>query len=425
MRRIDLAEAAERYAASLAAAPDRTALRAEALLAAAAIDFRAGSLAHGAAYARESLELAVELGDVRAQWRAVQALGEQLGIANDSLAAAEEWFERSIELARRDGFRAGEAIAVYSLGAARATVGDLAAADELLGRSLDAFRELAGSPELIPSPVNIAEMPAGGSGVRPAMWVVFEDTLQPFAELSCDAAAAYVLANRAGIARRLGDLDAARAMLDESEEQFVRIGDVRGRAYVLVRRAYIELAAGALDAARAGLDAALELRREINDRRGIGLALNGLALIETAAGRLDEAERVLAEALELFRRAGDRWGIVSTLWRSADLEVVRGNLDEAEAVLVEARTVLGETQRDRWDAHTVAGLAEVALLRGDRERAGELFAEARDRYASKQDAQGVATIELRLESIAKAPLSGRKRAAATTSSTRPKRGRRR
>ena len=57
--------------------------------------------------------------------------------------------------------------------------------------------------------------------------------------------------------------------------------------------------------------------------------------------------------------------------------------------------MLGETQRDRWDAHTVAGLAEVALLRGDRERAGELFAEARDRYASKQDAQGVATIELR------------------------------
>ena len=159
----------------------------------------------------------------------MQALGEQLGIAADSPDDAEYWFERSIELARRDGFRAGEAIGVYSLGVARWTVGDLAGADELLGRSLEMFRELAGSPERMTSFVNIAEMPAGGSAVRPAMWIVFEDTLQPFAEISCDAAAGYVLANRAGIARRLGDLDAARALLDESAEQFARRRRARPR----------------------------------------------------------------------------------------------------------------------------------------------------------------------------------------------------
>jgi hypothetical protein len=61
--------------------------------------------------------------------------------------------------------------------------------------------------------------------------------------------------------------------------------------------------------------------------------------------------------------------------------------------------VIGETQRERWDAHTVAGLAEVALLRGDEERAAELFAEARDRYASKQDALAVETIEDRLATL--------------------------
>ena len=44
LRRIDLEEAQRRFAAALAAAPERTALRAEALFAAAAIDFRAGTL---------------------------------------------------------------------------------------------------------------------------------------------------------------------------------------------------------------------------------------------------------------------------------------------------------------------------------------------------------------------------------------------
>ena len=66
--------------------------------------------------------------------------------------------------------------------------------------------------------------------------------------------------------------------------------------------------------------------------------------------------------------------------------------------------MLGETQRHRWLASTVAGLAEVAVLRGDAELAGELFRDARDRYASRDDVLGVATIDERLRSIAKEPL---------------------
>jgi predicted ATPase len=399
LRRIDLAEARDRLAASLAAAPARTALRAESLIAAAAVDVRSGSLVHGASYALESLEIAAELGDGRAEWRALQALGEQLGILPDSNEESERWFARSIEVARREGFRAGEAVGVYSLGVARATIGDLAGADELFERSLATFRELAGSGERIPSLVNVAEMPAGGTGLRPAMWIVFEDTLLPFAEISCEAAAGYVLANRAGIARRLGDADRAHALLDESAAIFAREADDRGRATVLIRRAYLELSGGDPDAARTGFEEGLALRRRLNDRRGIGLALCGLGLIETSVGRFDEAGRVLGEALALFRRAGDRWGLASALWRTADLEVARGRLDEAEAALLEARSVIGETQRARWDAHTVAGLAEVALLRGDEERAAVLFAEARDRYASKQDALAVETIEDRLATL--------------------------
>jgi hypothetical protein len=66
MRRIDLHEASRCLTEALAAAPERTALRAEALLAAAAIEFRSGTLSHGMTVAEESHAVASEVGDTRA-----------------------------------------------------------------------------------------------------------------------------------------------------------------------------------------------------------------------------------------------------------------------------------------------------------------------------------------------------------------------
>jgi tetratricopeptide (TPR) repeat protein len=353
------------------------------------------------AFAEESYAVASEIGDARAEWRAMQFLGE-FGIANEqALVDAVTWLERGLELARRQGFAAAEAIGVYTLGVARWVLGDLIGAEALLERSLASLRKLAGSAERIPSPINVADMRSDQAG-QLALRVVFEETLQPFVEISCDAAVGYVLANLAAIARVRGDLARARVLLDEADERFAQADDERGQADVIVRRGYLELAEGALPEARACLERALLLRRQLNDRRGLGLALAGLGLIDTTAGEYETAERHLAEARDIFRRAGDRWGLASTLWRTADLALEQGRLDDAEASLREALAILGETQRDRWIAHTLGGLADVAALRGDVERAAALFADARDRYASTDDTAGVASVETRLSTLAKA-----------------------
>jgi len=398
LRRIDLHEAQRRFDQALAGVPERTPLRARALLAAAAIDYRSGALSRGLPYAEESYAVASEIGDARAQWRALQFLGE-FGIAGDAADVAMPWLRRALELARREGFDAEEAVCVYSLGVAYWILGDPSRAEELVVQSLDRFRALAGSPELITSPVNIAEIRSSQPDGRPGLRVVFEDTLQPFLEISCEAAVSYVLANQAGIARDRGELARARALLEESASRFEATGDEAGRAAVLVRRAYLELSEGALAAARGSLEEALELRRRQRDRRGLGLTLAGLGLIDTTAGDYDGAERHLSEAREIFRRAGDRWGLASTLWRTADLAFARSRVDDAEAALREARAVLGATQRQRWIATTLAGLAEAAQLRGDPERASALLIEARDRYAARADALGVADVEERLRGL--------------------------
>jgi tetratricopeptide (TPR) repeat protein len=229
--------------------------------------------------------------------------------------------------------------------------------------------------------------------------IVFEETLEPFFEVSMEAAVSYALVNQAGIARIRGDLERAAALLRESEERFELAGDERGLADVHARRAYLELAEGSIAAARSSLELALRLRRRLNDLRGVGLALSGLCLVDIAAGELERAETHVTEAGDIFRRAGDRWGLASALWRTADLGLVRGRLEEAEAALDEARLVVAETGRDRWLAHTLAGLAEVAARRGDGERASALLVEARDLYAGRTDAAAVAHVDERLQAL--------------------------
>ena len=421
LRRIDLAEAQRRFAAALAASPERSPLRVQALFAAAAFDMRGGTLTSGIARAEEALTIASELGDRRSEWRAFQFLGE-FAIASDLGSEAEDWLERGLALARDEGLAGAEALCIYTLGVARWILGDLEGADAQLAESFERFRAVADPDELISSPLNIGDI-RGGPKDPANLRVVFEETLQPFVDVSAPAAAGYVLANRASIARLRDDPSRAEALLDESAAQFAELEDERGAASVAVRRAYLELGKGSTDAARALLERALEIRTSLSDRRGVGLVLSGLGLVETIAGNDDEAERLLADARALFRRAGDRWGLASTLWRTGELWRAQDRLDEAWTALQEARQVLVETNRERWLGHADAALAEVASLRGDGGQAFSLFEEAARHYEASHDVQGTAAVERQLLVLAKAPQSSRKGAAVRTSATRSKKGR--
>jgi predicted ATPase len=380
MRRIDLEEAHRRLTEALAAAPARTELRAEALIAASAIDYRAGALACGASHVEESDQLAQRIGAPRLRWRALQRLGEYAVAWDDSDLAAER-FERARALAGREGFAAAEALSIYSIGVARWLSRDLTGTEELLMESLAALRS-ASAEEPIASPLNIAEVHPG-DGVAPLhLRIVFEETLQPFYEISRDAAIGYVLANQATIARLRGEPDRARRLLEEAAAHFARIGDARGEAAVLVRVGHLMLGLDRPDAARRAFEEALRMRRAMADRRGVGIALSGLALAGILSGDHALAARQLEEARELFRGAGDRWGLVSTLWRTADLAVRRGDLEDARAALDDAAAVAGETGRKKWIAVTVAMQAQVAGLSGEYERADTLATEAaRDGFA--------------------------------------------
>jgi len=372
MRRIELHEAEQSLEQSLAATPERTPLRARGLLAAAAVAYRSGELATAVAYASDSYAVAADVGEPRAEWAALQFLGE-CAVARDAADDAVRWLQRALALARRCGLAAEEAIGVYSIGVAHWIRGELAQAEKLVRDGITSLRPLARSSQRLMSPVNITEGHTRRPGGVPGLRIEFQDTLQPFVEVSCEEAISYMLANQAGIARARGDLGRARALLDESAARFEAADDDRGIASVLVRRAYLDLADDELAAARLALGQALELRAAHGDRRGLGLVLVGLGVTETASGDYREAEGHLSEARDIFRAAGDRWALASSLWASADLEFVRGDLVRVEALLLNARAVLEVTGRERWIAHTVTALAQIAMLRGESAKGAALL----------------------------------------------------
>ena len=187
-----------------------------------AIDYRAGNLACGASHAQESQEISVELGDAQAQWRALQRLGE-IAVGYDDASSALRLLEEARALARRAGLDASEAVSLYSLGvaqlAARRSRRRRGAVDGERPRHFACLPALA---ERILSPLNIAEMRSSDPSGQPGLRIVFEETLQPFVEISCDTAVGYVLANQATIARVRGELSRARGLLDEAGGRFAR-----------------------------------------------------------------------------------------------------------------------------------------------------------------------------------------------------------
>ncbi len=102
LRRIDLHEGRRRLAEVLGAAPERTALRVEALLAASAVALRSGTMPDGRERVEEALDVALELGDARIEWKVRQRLAD-FTVAWDDAELALLTVDAALTCARREG----------------------------------------------------------------------------------------------------------------------------------------------------------------------------------------------------------------------------------------------------------------------------------------------------------------------------------
>jgi len=388
-------------AATLAAAPERTATRAKALLCAGALEVRRGGPA-----ARQ-LDLGVEAVAIMRAAGDDRALAQTLHLAGMLAWVVDDGWQRAVDLVEEGRLLAATAADVGAVASATHTLGVIALARGVGSRAEEHFSEALGllgglAADLPPffyalTPGFSWEPSSAGPPRLP-----FTETVLLFRRVGTDQAVAYTMANLSYVAGLGGDPARARGLLEDSLSAFSRLGDLHGEALVLCRLANVHRIADELDEATVLLERSLEIRQGLGDRREVGISVMNQGLVAGAKGDLGQADRLLREALLLFDETEDgpgRWGTL------LDLGLILLDAGEHER----ARRVLRQwhnlppawTFRPRaWALLTLAALEQRC---GDEVAAARCLDEARRGFLALADAPGLAY----LDSHAEALLSGR------------------
>jgi tetratricopeptide (TPR) repeat protein len=116
---------------------------------------------------------------------------------------------------------------------------------------------------------------------------------------------------------------------------------------------------GDLDAARSLLEESLAIRRELGDEAGAGSSLGNLGVLAFERGDLDDAESRFLEELELDRMHGNEWGACAALDSLAAVAIERGDHERAHEL---NREMLASAQRVRDQELIAFGLEKAAIL---------------------------------------------------------------
>jgi tetratricopeptide (TPR) repeat protein/transcriptional regulator with XRE-family HTH domain len=249
----------------------------------------------------EALGLYRDLGDERGQASVLFFLGQARHLTDDSQGAARA-LEESCRLYRELGERTGEGQALISLALAWRLIGDFPAAIQALEQALGLTRDrdwlsLANTlAELGKTRILLGEYPAAERALRKAL-----SAYQENGELLGQVSALISL----GALRRLtGDVTAAAAALDRALVLTGDVGNRYGKAAALNERGTLHQLRGELAAARECHQRSLDLAREIGSPWNEAHALAGLGRCNLAAGQSAQAGELLRQALDVFRRIG-------------------------------------------------------------------------------------------------------------------------
>ncbi len=175
-----------------------------------------------------------------------------------------------------------------------------------------------------------------------------------------------------------GDDEGAERPWKQSLALFEQLGDEHGRAVLLHRLGVLAMWKGDLDQARALVEESHAIHERSDDRweRIFGLAqtIGTLGAIARDAGEEQRASELIEKSAAMGREVGVPWWESGMLAELACLSLSAGRIDEAETRARES-LALAEQLRDRAGRVFGVGLlASIAAARGQLERAGRLWA---------------------------------------------------
>lgn len=159
-----------------------------------------------------------------------------------------------------------------------------------------------------------------------------------------DRRGAMVLMSAGGLGIRLGRLDEAAAMFEESLRLARRAGDVPLEALALSRVALVQMEHAEFETALPLLEQALAKQREYDDMAGLADTLDTLGVLATGSGN-DRAQEYLEESRSFYQRLGDAQGEAWVCNDLARLALAQDEFSEARRFADEALAV-GQQQTD-------------------------------------------------------------------------------
>jgi predicted ATPase/DNA-binding SARP family transcriptional activator len=371
---------------TLAAAPEQTPLRVEALLAGAGLSLRLGDPDGFLRHVSDAVSAYRMLGDDRATAAALYQHAMLAQYVHRADAGA--LFEEALTLARRVDDARLLAVATHASATLPWFRGDNAAAR---ARVLAALDLLDAAPDddtpffdgVTFGMVLLDEGPQGRPRVR------WEETIFLFHRFARAQAVAYALNNLAWVARADGDLEQAQATLDEALARFRRLEDRRGEALTLAHMGNLLRTQGDFDAARARLEEALRIRSELGDRRAVLSTRIGLGLLAMTGGDAEAGREILSAVLSHAEAVDDLPAMAGMQVTWAIGEERLGELERAARLYEDGSALLGLQRLQRLEAWGRLALHEVCGLLGDEPRAETALERARALFVAVGDTRGL------------------------------------
>jgi predicted ATPase/DNA-binding SARP family transcriptional activator len=398
LARGDFSEASRWLAAALSAAPERTELRARALLAASAIEVRRGDpTTRQVDLGMEAVAIMRAVGDDRALTRALHLTGLLTWVSDHAWQQAADLVQEARTLAIAVGDAGAVVSAAHTLGVIAVSRGAGPQAEKYFEQALGLLEGL--TPDLPPfffvvTPGFFWEIGPGGLPRLP-----FTETVLLFRRVGTAQATAYTLSNLSYAVSLAGDPERARRLLEDSVRAFDRHGDGHGGALALCRLANVHRIAGEFDEAAELLRRSMEIRRSLGDRRGIGVTALSQGLLAAAVGDLGRADRLLREALLLFDEMEDGPGRYGTLLDLGLILLDAGERERARRVLRQWRDLPPVSWAFRSRAWALLALAALERDCGDEVSAARCRDEARRGFLALADEPGLAYLDSHAEPL--------------------------
>jgi predicted ATPase len=362
-----LAEGYRWLDAALAAAPERTADRARALLAACLIGLRRGVHERIHEFGAESVAIFAELDDHAGMFDAVE-----VSAAYRTIVSGEKEIEALLsehEVLAVDDLPPARppAWAAHTRGIGAWFRRDYPRARQQLEAALEHSAELAAEPRPALWPVSYGAISVEFEVGYPLC--LQEDTVAVGRRVGGPAAAAYVLVNLAAVDRVEGDFDRASDLSEESLARFQRIGDKQGEAYALNALGNLARSSGDFERGRELLDRSLALRQETGDRRGAGITLDCLAVLLARSGDPAAGRASAGRARGWFSENDDLIGLSATELSLATVALCVEDRAAARAHLEAAAAIFGEVESMHQTGWAFAVLASILGEEGEMEAA--------------------------------------------------------